>query len=115
MTPTEQKYFIVDSSVANPAVMSPHLLCSWKSSKMRFHTPVEKSLVKFGNDNAASCYDRIIPALASLIGRKHGIHQNIIFVNARTLNEAKYKLKTLLGVSDEFYQKCTAYAIYRTS
>jgi hypothetical protein len=41
MTPTEQKHFIVDSSVANPAVMPPHLLCSWKSSKMRFHTPVE--------------------------------------------------------------------------
>jgi hypothetical protein len=38
-----------------------------------------KSLINFDND-AASCYDRIIPALASLIGRKHGIHQNAVFV-----------------------------------
>ena len=72
-----------------------------------------KSLINFDND-AASCYDRIIPALASLIGRKHGIHQNVIYVNARTLQEAKYKLKTLLGISDEFYQNCTAYPIYGT-
>jgi hypothetical protein len=33
-------------------------------------------------------------------------------VNASTLKEAKYKLETLLGVSDEFYQNCTAYPIY---
>jgi hypothetical protein len=70
-----------------------------------------KSLINFDND-AASCYDRIIPALASLIGRKHGIHQNVVFVNASTLKEAKYKLKTLLGVSDKFYQICTVYPIY---
>ena len=67
-----------------------------------------KSLINFDND-AASCYDRIIPALASLIGRKHRIHQNVVFVNARTrLKGAKYKLKTLLGVSDKFYQNCNA-------
>jgi hypothetical protein len=35
-------------------------------------------------------------------------------VNARTLKEAKYKLKILLGVSDEFCQNCTAYPIYGT-
>ena len=72
-----------------------------------------KSLINFDND-AASCYDRIIPALASLIGCKHGIHKHVVFMNARTLKEAKYKLKTLLGVSDEFYQNCTAYPIYGT-
>jgi hypothetical protein len=73
-----------------------------------------KSLINFDND-AASCYDRIVRGLASLIGRKHGIHQNVVFVNAAsTLKEAKDKLKTLLGVSDEFYQNCTAYPIYGT-
>jgi hypothetical protein len=71
------------------------------------------TLINFDND-AASCYDRIIPALASLIGRKHRIHQNVVFVNASTLKEAKYKLKTLLGVSNGFYQNCTAYPIYGT-
>jgi hypothetical protein len=72
-----------------------------------------KSLINFDND-AASCYDRIIPALASLIGHKHGIHQNVVFVNARTLKEAKYKPKRLLVVSIEFYQNCTAYPISGT-
>jgi hypothetical protein len=70
-----------------------------------------KSLINFDNDTG-SCYDRIIPALASLIGRKHRIHQNVVFVNASTRKEAKYKLKPLLGVS--FYQNCTAYPIYGT-
>jgi hypothetical protein len=72
-----------------------------------------KSLINFDND-AASCYDRIIPALASLIGRKFGLHKNVVFVYAKTLAETKYKLKTSLGVSDEFYENCQAFPIYGT-
>ena len=72
-----------------------------------------KSLINFDND-AASCYDRIIPALASLIGRKFGMHRNVVFVHARTLEETKYKLKTSMGVSDEFYSNCQAFPIYGT-
>jgi hypothetical protein len=72
-----------------------------------------KSLINFDND-AASCYDRIIPALASLIGRKFGMHRNVIFVHATTLEETKYKLKTSMGVSDEFYTNCQAFPIYGT-
>jgi hypothetical protein len=72
-----------------------------------------KSLINFDND-AASCYDRIIPALASLIGRKFGLHKNVVFVHATTLAETKYKLKTSLGVSEEFYENCQAFPIYGT-
>jgi hypothetical protein len=72
-----------------------------------------KSLINF-DDDAASCYNRIIPALASLIGRKFGFHRNVVFVHASTLEETKYKLKTSLGVSDEFYENCEAYPIYGT-
>jgi hypothetical protein len=72
-----------------------------------------KSLINFDND-AASCYDRIIPALASLIGRKFGMHRNVVFVHATTLAETKYKLKTSLGISDEFYENCQAFPIYGT-
>jgi hypothetical protein len=72
-----------------------------------------KSLINFDND-AASCYDRIIPALASLIGRKHGLHKNVTFVHATTLAEAKFKLKTSLGVSDEYYENSEAFPIYGT-
>jgi len=72
-----------------------------------------KSLINFDND-VASCYDRIIPALASLIGRKYGLHRNVVFVHASTLAETKYKLKTSMGVSEEFYANCEAFPIYRT-
>jgi hypothetical protein len=73
----------------------------------------QKSLINFDND-AASCYDRIIPALASLIGRKYGLHWNVVFAHATTLAETKYKLKTSLGISDKFYAKCQAFPIYGT-
>jgi hypothetical protein len=72
-----------------------------------------KSLINFDND-ATSCYDRIITAIASILGRSHGLHRSIVFVHARTLREAKYKLKTLLGVSDEFYSHCKIFPIYGT-
>jgi hypothetical protein len=35
-------------------------------------------------------------------------------VNCRTLEQAKYYLKTQLAVSDQFYQHCEAYPIYGT-
>jgi hypothetical protein len=50
----------------------------------------------------------------SLIGRKFGLHKNVVFVHALTLEETKYKLKTSLGVSEEFYASCTAFPIYGT-
>lgn len=40
-----------------------------------------RSLFSFDND-AMSCYDRIIVALASLINRKHGQHRSIVAVHA---------------------------------
>eukprot|EP00957_Ditylum_brightwellii_P202615 15330938-Ditylum_brightwellii.AAC.1 len=55
----------------------------------------QKPLVNFDND-AASCYDRIIPNLASLVGQKKGVHRNITFVHASTLEEARFKLKMAL-------------------
>eukprot|EP00957_Ditylum_brightwellii_P142588 10863262-Ditylum_brightwellii.AAC.1 len=55
-----------------------------------------KPLVNFDND-AALCYDRIILNLANLIGKKKGLHWNVTFVHAKTLKEAKFKLKTALG------------------
>jgi hypothetical protein len=40
--------------------------------------------------------------LASLIGHKFGSHQNVVVLYATTLAKTKYKLKTSLGVLDEF-------------
>jgi len=72
-----------------------------------------KSLINFDND-VASCYDRIIPALASLIGRAYGMHHKVVFVHASTLEETKYKLKTSLGILYAFYKSCQAFPIYGT-
>ncbi len=72
-----------------------------------------KSLINLDND-AASCYNEIIPALASLLGRSHGLHRNVIFVNARTLKEAKFKLRTSTGISDAYYSHCHTFPIYGT-
>jgi exonuclease III len=69
--------------------------------------------LKFSND-ATSCYDRIIPALAALLSRKYGIHKTICAILGTTLEEAKYKLKTMLGVTDSFYQHCELFPIYGT-
>eukprot|EP00957_Ditylum_brightwellii_P109727 8370105-Ditylum_brightwellii.AAC.1 len=55
-----------------------------------------KPLANFDNE-AAACYDRIIPILASLVGQKKGLHKNVTFVHAKTLGEAKLKLKMALG------------------
>jgi hypothetical protein len=63
----------------------------------------KKALVKFDND-ATACYDRILASIATITSRKCGLHKNAVFVMARTLEEAKYRLKTELGISEGFYQ-----------
>eukprot|EP00957_Ditylum_brightwellii_P052837 4005558-Ditylum_brightwellii.AAC.1 len=70
-----------------------------------------KLLINFNND-AEACYDRIIPNIANLIGGKKGLTQNLMFVHDQTLEEVTFKLKTALGVCDEFYQHCQAFPIY---
>jgi hypothetical protein len=59
-----------------------------------------KPLLNLDND-ASSCYDRIIVSLVSLINRKYGQHRQVVaLVNASTLKQTKYKLKTALGVTE---------------
>jgi hypothetical protein len=73
-----------------------------------------RPMINFDND-AASCYDRIITALASLTARARRQNRDVCFVHAETLQqEAKFRLKTAMGVSEEFYQTCQAYPIYGT-
>eukprot|EP00957_Ditylum_brightwellii_P154583 11765255-Ditylum_brightwellii.AAC.1 len=69
-----------------------------------------EALINVDND-AASCYDRIIPNLSNLLGQKKGLHCNVTFMHATTLAEAKFKLKTAIGVSDDFYQHCKAFLV----
>ena len=70
-------------------------------------------LVKVDND-ATSCYDRILRNMASIACQKFGLHKNMAFVWANTLEEAKYKLCTMLGMSEESYFHYIAFLIYGT-
>ena len=67
----------------------------------------------FDND-ACSCYDRIITALASLAGKKYGVHKDVIFVHAKTLEEAEFKLKTSAGISKSSYKHCVKFPLFGT-
>ena len=65
----------------------------------------------FDND-ASSCYDRILLSISSLCARGHGIHRDVVFVHATTLKDATFKLKLSQTVSDEQYQHCVKFPIH---
>jgi hypothetical protein len=70
-----------------------------------------RTLFNFDND-ATSCYDRIIVALASLINRKYGLNRRVVALHANTLQQAKFHLRTTQGISEEFYSHCVQFPIY---
>ena len=70
-----------------------------------------RTLFNFDNDTT-SCYDRIIVALASLINRKYGLHRKVVAVHASTLQQARFHLRTLNGISDQFYSHSIQFPVY---
>ncbi|KAI2493806.1 hypothetical protein MHU86_20729 [Fragilaria crotonensis] len=51
------------------------------------------------NYDAMSCYDRIIPNLAMLVSQKYGVSKMTTLTNAKTLENAEYRIRTEMGVS----------------
>jgi len=72
-----------------------------------------KSLVQVNYD-ATSCYDRIKPNLAALVSQRYGVPQPVVQSNVRTLEQARYKLRTELGLSDTHYSHHHETPIYGT-
>jgi hypothetical protein len=66
------------------------------------------------NYDATSCYDRIIPNLAMLVSRKYGVPKLTTQSNAKTLEQATYRIRTELGVSDTGYSHSQDHPIYGT-
>ena len=66
------------------------------------------------NFEATACYDRIIPNMAMLVSRRFGVHNNATLTNARTLQEAKYRIRTELGLSDTSYSHSEQEPIFGT-
>lgn len=72
-----------------------------------------KSGVNFDLD-ATSCYDRILSNLASICCRRIGMHKQATLLNASTLEQAKYHIKTSLGISCTWYQHSEQQPIHGT-
>ena len=72
-----------------------------------------KSGINFDLD-ATSCYDRILVNVASLSCQRMGMHKSVVMVNAKTLESAKYHLKTQLGISESHYSHQNENPIYGT-
>ena len=66
------------------------------------------------NYDAMSCYDRIIPNLAMLVSRKYGVSKMTTLTNAKTLENAEYRIRTEMGVSTTGYTHSSENPIFGT-
>ena len=69
--------------------------------------------IKFNND-ATSCYDRIIPSISNVIARSMGLHSNIANIHGHMLEQAEYRIKTQLGISSGFYIHSLEHPVFGT-
>jgi hypothetical protein len=74
------------------------------SRKMLVHT----------NYDATACYDRIIPNLAMMVSKKYGVPPLTTVTNAKTLQQADYRIRTDSGVATTGYQHSEEWPIYGT-
>ena len=66
------------------------------------------------NYDATACYDRIIPNLAMLVSQNFGVHPMVTKMNAKTLQAAKYKVRTEMGISSSCYSHSPDNPVYGT-
>lgn len=76
-------------------------------------TITRKAVIQMMFD-ATSCYDRIIPSISTIASQKFGVPYSVAKMNADTLENTVYKLRTGLGVSDTGYSHCPEFPIYGT-
>ena len=78
-------------------------LVVFKEQKYLYSRLTRTPLLTMDND-AKACYDRIICNLAMLISQYFGMPSEACDMQAKTLQNMEFHLKTALGVSDEFYK-----------
>jgi hypothetical protein len=66
--------------------------------------PGRSALATFDND-AKSCYDRIIMVFALMLCQKHGVPQSACMMAATSLLQAEYSVKTKYGISSSTYSR----------
>ena len=66
------------------------------------------------NYYATACYDRIIPNIGMLASQKYGVPPMVTKMNATTLYQAEYKVRTELGLAPTGYRHEPDHPIYGT-
>jgi hypothetical protein len=64
--------------------------------------------------DATSCYDQILARLATIASLRLGMLKEVVMVCAKTLEQAKYRLKTQLKTTEASYQHCDIHPIHGT-
>ena len=72
-----------------------------------------RSLISVDND-AASCFDRMLPPLVSLTTQAYGLPCELAKLHGATLRAMKYHLRTTNGISSTFYSHSDAFPIFGT-
>jgi len=72
-----------------------------------------KSGINFDLD-ATSCYDRILASIAAMSSRRLGVANTVTLMNTNMLEDARYHLKTSLGVSLNHYRHTVEHPIHGT-
>ena len=52
------------------------------------------------NYDATACFDRIVPNLGMLVSQKYGVAPTVTAINAATLEQAEYLIRTERGLAD---------------
>ena len=66
------------------------------------------------NYDASSCYDRIVPNVGMIVSQKYGVPATVTKATANTLQLAKYKVRTELGIAETGYNHTDECPIYGT-
>ena len=78
-------------------------LVVFKEQKYLYSRLTRTTVLTMDND-AKACYDRIICNLAMLISQYFGMPENACNMQAKTIKDMEFKLKTALGVSTQQYK-----------
>ena len=84
-----------------------------KEMKYLYSLLTKTGLATMDND-AKSCYDRIICDIAMIISQYFGISSQTVSVQSRTLRKMRYRLRTALGDSKGYYEHTQETPIHGT-
>jgi len=82
-----------------------------KSITYAISTLTRTNLATFDND-AKSCYDRIVMLLAMLVARTMGAPKEACFMEAELMRTLQYQVQTQLGISNHHYGNATESPMY---